>query len=131
MAVTFDNILYPLGELNRSMFPDDTLENVAGVWFDEASSKVETLADGDIKDAATLAWVYYRAYTAVSNNIAAKPTSSSYYGNERSETWGGDRISYYTQKAKSYLEQFNTYVTPTVTYEYVSYSTIAKRVSVW
>lgn len=132
MAVTFPQILYPLGELTRSMFPDDTLEDVAAIWFDDATEQTASITDSDLQDAAFKAWVYYRAYSVVANNIAMRPTSSSYFGSERSETWGADRIKFYERKAQENLDKFNTYAEPTVINDAViNYSAVATRTVTW
>ena len=130
MAVKAASIWHPEGELNQSMFPDEDVKSLAIAWFNDANSRVASLADGDTKDAAVKAWVYHRAYTTVANAIASRPTSSDYY-NQRQETWGADRIKYFSEKAKLYLDQYNMIMTPTVTSSAIGFSTYAKRQAVW
>ena len=131
MAVTFDFVLHPQGELMMSMFPDGDLDVNACVWFSEAETKTADMETGETQDAAIKAWVYYRAFTAIANSISIKPTSGSYYGSERSETWGADRVKFYNDKARYYLDQFNTFAQPVVTNQPVYYSTVATRLAVW
>ena len=130
MAVTFDDLVHPVGELNKSMFPDDDINVLSATWFDDAKSKTSSMSDGEQKDAAVRAWVYHRAFTTIAGSIASRPTSSDYY-NQRQETWGADRVKYFSDRAKFYLDQYNTIVKPTVTGSHIPYSAYATRLAVW
>lgn len=130
MTVQVSEIWHPIGELNQSMFADEDVKYLASIWFNDANLKTAAMADGETKDAAVKSWVYYRAFTTVANSIASRPTSSDYY-NQRQETWGADRIKFFNDRAKSYLEQYNSIMTPTITGAPVTFSTYATRQAVW
>lgn len=81
MAVTLTvaMLMQPTGELSEHYFPQgDASTQVLG-WLPEAKGIIE--ADSSITDAnhnrAAAAYVYYRAYDYIANQLAALPSSAS------------------------------------------------------
>lgn len=100
MALTAPDFIYPNGELMDVMFPGDDLELTVGVWLDEATAKT-TVED------AQMHWVYYRAYTAVANRIAATPSNQSTSQGAHSVTWSGDRVKTMQDKATYHRQEYD------------------------
>ena len=132
MALTSTAMQYPSGELTKSMFPDEAnLDDTIEIWIVDAQEKTSTITDVVVQDAAQRAWVYYRAYTAIANAIAMRPSNSSYYGSERQEAWGSDRVTHFSRLASERLAQFEYLIIPAIP-ESFSYSSNSAVVSaVW
>lgn len=105
MAVTPVDLISPVGELSRDMFPDleIDLEATVGVWILQAQEAATTY-DLTVVDQAVKAWVYSRAYRAVSRRLALEPDSASAEG--ISQTIGENRIRYFERLASQYEEEF-------------------------
>lgn len=98
ITLTVDSLMYPLGELSKTMFPDGDQASVVELWLDEAKTKCDT-------DDAARHWVYYRAYTAASLRVALLPTTDQRF--DVSTTWGKDRVDFFNKKANEHLAEFN------------------------
>jgi len=101
MAITLDtaDLIYPLGELQNSMFPDGDLEQAVSAWLLIAKSKTTD-------DQPALHFVYWRAYDAVANRLAAQFSNENYYGNvSRSISTG--QVNYYRDKAEAHMQEYN------------------------
>lgn len=83
MTVVANDLTQPLGELEKELFPGDTVESfndrLAG-YLDDAEAKVELYEIADDVDAATIAWVYYRAYRAVGQRLLAQERTATIDG---------------------------------------------------
>ena len=100
MALTIDDLVYPNGELQGSMFPDGDVDTVAVIWLAEAVAKTaDTVAQKH--------WVYYRAYTAIANRIASMPTSQSTNQGSHSVSWGSDRVTAFRQAASDNVSEYS------------------------
>lgn len=84
MSVTVADLTQPLGELERGLFPSDTTpelfaDRLAGYLADAELRIAEFEIDDDV-DAATKAWVYYRAYSAVATRLLAQERAATIEG---------------------------------------------------
>lgn len=107
VTLPIQDLKYPVGELQPSMFPDGDLDANLQLWLADAKLKVAGL-DADLQNAAAAAWVYHRAYTAVALRIGNTPTTDGSFG-DRSTTWSGDRVGFFQTKAKEWLATFTGY----------------------
>lgn len=78
MAVQPSDVQSPNGEIEDFMFPahdSNELDTRIQNWIDDATNKnvVSNLSTQAEKDAATIAWVYYQAYSAVDRRLKASP----------------------------------------------------------
>lgn len=84
-------ILAPVGELTQIMFPGESLDVLAGALI--------SAADGVTTDNATAKhWIYWRAYTAIANRLAATPNSEVYF-NDVARRFEKDRLDYFLDRA--------------------------------
>lgn len=98
------DFIHPIGELQPALFPNEELADLVDTWLAEAQGKTAALPAGCV-DEATGAWVYYRAYAAVANRIAATPTREAYFNNV--DRWqSADRVEYFRRKAEEYRQRF-------------------------
>lgn len=116
MALTADDFIYPVGQLQTAHFPGEHLDVLVEAWLTQAIAKVAGLSS-DIQDIAASHWVYYRAYDAIANRIAGLPNRTSFGGNsgggvESTVDWGQNRSDYWAKKAAAELEKFEYYVPP-------------------
>jgi len=87
VTITLDDLKYPGGEIQPRMFPDGDIDVVLTIWLLEASALT------DATDDIATHYIYWRAYSAVANRIAATPTSQSTSTGSHSTTWGQNRVS--------------------------------------
>ena len=99
MALTNSDVTYPTGDLQPSMFPDGDLSTSATAWIADA---VLQTTDED----AQKHWVYYRAYTAISNRIAATPSQENSFSNH-TVSWGADRVKAFNDLAGKHLAEYS------------------------
>ncbi|MCC6457275.1 MAG: hypothetical protein IT328_20140 [Caldilineaceae bacterium] len=116
MAVTSNDLIYPKGKLQSTMFRGENLATLADAWLDQAATKVVDVAEED-KDAAATHWVYYRAYSTIAERIGVNPSRTSFGGNsgggvESTEDWGQNRADYWEKKAAAELAEFERLLPP-------------------
>lgn len=100
MALSASDLIYPDGDLLQMMFPDGDINTAVGAWLIDAATR--TTAED-----AQRHWVYYRAYTAIANRIAATPNSDNGFNASRSISWGGDRIDAFRRLADKHLSEYS------------------------
>ena len=112
MAVTLTvaMLMQPTGELSEHYFPQgDAGTQVLG-WMQAAKSLVE--ADGYIgsaaHDRAAAAWVYYRAYDYIANQLAALPSSAREGQGAIEVSWSASQIVHYRNLARQKLAEFES-----------------------
>lgn len=98
MALAVNDLIYPSGDLLPSMFPDNDIVPAVTVWLHESVDRT-----GDLT--AQRSWIYYRAYTAVANRIAATPNNENSFGTH-STSWGSDRIQAFRDLAAANLAEY-------------------------
>ena len=95
MPVQLNDLIYPEGKLQRSMFPDDDIYENVSVWLQQASAAAAgTTPEGDY-DRAVEAYVYFRAYDTIASRIAAQPASQKTM--DSSTAWSSSQASYWRQ----------------------------------
>lgn len=99
MALIADNIKYPEGELQPSMFPSGDIDTNLYTWLTEATTKTSS-------EDAQRHWVYYRAYTAIAGRLAVTPSSQSSFG-DVSKSINSGQISHFAKLADQHLSEFN------------------------
>jgi hypothetical protein len=119
LALVAADLIYPKGRLQPVLFPKETLATIVEAWLSEAETKVADVDAAD-QDAAATHWVYYRAYSAIAERIAASPSRESFGGNsgggvESTVDWGQNRADYWEKKAADELAEFESILTPTTT----------------
>jgi hypothetical protein len=102
--VEIGDFIHPSGELLPALFPNENLTNLVTTWLAEAATKVATFPAGSV-DAATAAWVYYRAFSAVANRLAATPTREAYF-NDVDRWVSADRVEFFRGQAQQHLQTF-------------------------
>lgn len=89
MSVVIADLKQPKGHLENALFPSDAVNGVLdATLFDarltgylaDAVAKVAEYAIVDDVDAATIAWVYYRAYYTVGQRLLAQERAASVEG---------------------------------------------------
>lgn len=100
MALLASDLIYPDGDLLPMMFPDGDINTAVGAWLIDAATQTAS-------EPAQRHWVYYRAYTAIANRIAATPNSDNGFNASRSISWGGDRIEAFRKLADKHLAEYS------------------------
>lgn len=100
MAVTLvpDDVMYPKGELPRTLFPDGNIVDSVVTWLEEmiGNATVDGMADADSNQAARY-YIYYRAYAAAALRIALLPTTDQ--RPDVTTSWGQGRVDWLEKKA--------------------------------
>lgn len=112
MALDANDLIYPAGKLQESMFPGKDLASNLAVWVPMAEEKASAVGAANQDDAATH-YAYYLAYSAVADRIASQPTRESYAGpngTNSTRDWGQNRAEYWAGKAQEELDAFNAYL---------------------
>lgn len=114
VTVTNADFIHPIGELQATMFPKETLTDLLDTWITQATAKVAGVAAAE-QDAAVSFWIYYRAYSAIAKRIGASPSSTSFGGNssggvESTINWGQNKAEYWEKLAQKALDDFQYYV---------------------
>jgi hypothetical protein len=105
VALNPTDLIAPKGDIQPSFFPDgDMIENVTQ-WLNQA--RVKAARAGSFFDSATMAWVYYRAYTFVANRMASEPDQAGV--DEVSRTISIQRVKHFQQLAQKAMDEFNGY----------------------
>lgn len=104
MAITVNDLLHPVGEVQPQMFPDGDVIDSCVTWMEEAEDKVGTLS-GNRRDNAIKLWVYYRASEAIAARIASTPTEQRSF--ETRTSWSIKYAEYWKKRAVEYLSEFN------------------------
>lgn len=110
MAVTLnvDELQQPTGELSNSFFLQGDMDNLLTGWLLAATAKVEgdsRIASTDHNTAAA-AWVYYRAYDYIANQIRANPASAAEGQNAIAVSWQISQSRDWANKAAAKLAEF-------------------------
>ena len=111
MAVTItpDDLTVPAGELSNNYFPQGDLATHIMGWLGAATTKVE--ADSSIsaanQDNAAAAWVYYRAYDYIANQLAALPSEVSEGDGAIRVSYAVTQFRYYQGLAEKWLGKFD------------------------
>ena len=111
MAVTLvpEAVTQPIGELSNHFFPQGDLTTQVEGWIVAAQEKVE--ADTSIDEAdhnrAAAAWVYYRAYDYIANQLRSLPNSVSEGSGAISVAYTATQFRDYERKALAKLVEFN------------------------
>lgn len=100
MALMPNDLIYPDGDILPAMFPDGDIQLAVSAWLADAAART-------LVEQAQRHWVYYRAYTALSNRIAATPSSDSGFNASRTIAWSGDRVTAFEQKAARHLSEYS------------------------
>ena len=100
MALIANDVIYPDGDILPSMFPDGDIQNAVSAWLADAARRTA------VEDAQRH-WVYYRAYSTLSNRVAATPSSDSGFNASRTVSWSGDRVTAFEQKAAKHLAEYS------------------------
>jgi len=103
MAVSYVELIYPDGQLQVSMFPEEDLETLVTAWLSEGTEKASEI-DSGLRDEAVRDWVYYRAYSAIADRLAMTPDQASADGMSRSIS--SSRIEHFRDLARIHLDQF-------------------------
>lgn len=114
MALTNADFIFPVGELQASMFPGQVLTTLIDAWIAQAVTKVAGLSPL-VQDTAATHWVYFRAYSAIAKRIGVNPTRESFGGNsgggvQSTVDWGQNKSTYWEELAQKALDNFNSYV---------------------
>lgn len=118
MAVTLTKhmLMQPTGELSPHYFPQGDLLDLIVEWLPVAKAKVE--ADSSIADAdhnrAAAAYVYYRAYDYIANQLAALPSSATEGSDAISVSWSASQIVHFRNLAAQKLAEFQSVRTANV-----------------
>jgi len=107
MALLASDLIYPVGELTQIMFPGAVLDDLADTWIISAAALTTD-------DTAATHWIYWRAYTAVANRLAATPNSEVYF-NDVARRFEKDRLDFFLSQAaghKSAYEQLTGVTLP-------------------
>ncbi len=99
VTLTLDDLISPLGELQKGMFPAGNIEDLVYAWLDLAIASTSS-------NAAARHMVYYKAYTEVANRLASEYASSNTAG-EVSQTISGSQITHFRTKAEQNLSEYN------------------------
>ena len=94
MALLADDLISPLGEIQQSMFPSDTLTDGSTGVVDVLLTKAATLTDDEAKQEA---FVYWKAYRAVANRFASELINEVRNKVERSRS--DEQLKYWQAKA--------------------------------
>lgn len=110
MAVTLTTqmLLQPLGELSEYYFPQgDAVAQLDG-WLPVAIAKVEadSYIDSAEHDRAAAAYVYYRAYDYIANQLAALPSSASEGSGAIDVKYAAAQYAFFQAKAARKLAEF-------------------------
>lgn len=103
---TVAEFIHPAGELLPAFFPNEEIASLVHTWLTEAQGKTAALPAACVEP-ATAAWVYYRAYAAVANRIAATPTREAYF-NDVDRWHSADRVEYFRAKAEEHRARFES-----------------------
>lgn len=110
MAVTIetDDLVVPAGELSNHYFPQGDMATQLTGWLAAATDKVEadSSIDSDDHNEAAAAWIYYRAYTYIANQLAALPSQASEGDGAISVSYSASQIVHYRNLAAAHLAQF-------------------------
>lgn len=113
MALSPNDLIEPTGRLQTALFPGEDMLALVTAWLATAASKA-ALA-GSFIDAATEAYAYHLAYSHVADRLAAEPNSVSVDSAANiSKSVGQDRIAYFSNLARKYLDEYDGYfsITP-------------------
>jgi len=110
-ALTYADILDPVGKVLPSMFPSDTtaaLQDRLTGWLTEAYAKPEVVAitDDAVKNDAARAWVYYRAFDSVANRMMLTASKVS-LTDQGSQEFTNQQLAYFVSLRNSAFEDFS------------------------
>lgn len=115
MAVAWGDLVVPTGELDPAWFPNDSDGGEARIegYITVALLKSVSITDPDEQDAATTAYAYHLAYTAIWLALSAGGSSSAIVNEE---SWGisADLVANFKLRADEKLAEFEELVPPTV-----------------
>lgn len=103
MAITADKVIAPIGEIDRLiMFPDEGTEAFGTrivAYVDDANQRAPD------NDEAALAWVYYRAFSAVATRMLTQPASAE-LAEGGSYNYMMTQLSHVQNRAEYWRQQF-------------------------
>jgi len=110
MAVVTSDLKIPSGELRGEWFPNGTLDTYIAQWLIDVEQYVDEITDAVTRDAASIAWIYWKAYGDIASRMAATPEAEEYY-REIQRQYGGHQLSYFRQKSTENYDKFRRLTT--------------------
>lgn len=102
------DLIYPLGELQPVMFPNEDLVALVDVWFAQGKTRADTLTDPTqaVYDRVVALVVYTQAYQAVCDRVSLYPKAESYF-NDVSREWAATTTAYFQERLRRYQHQLS------------------------
>ena len=133
MAVTVSDVTSPVGELDAALlFPHEdeaALTTRITAYIAQGVTEAADVASAD-QDAAVTQWVYYRAYDAVWQRLAAQPISLT-LSDQGSKTFGAAQADRFRALADAKRAAFDAYLAPTQLTEPTAVSRARPIQTVW
>lgn len=112
MALTYADLMYPLGPVTAELFPEKALNVIQAdvtAFLTEAYAKdlVIGLTDDAKKDKSARAWALYRTFDSAAIRMTAEPLQVNNGAESGSHGYSMDQIQAMEERAQKYLDEFN------------------------
>jgi hypothetical protein len=108
-----DQLIQPFGLLASDLFsnddPDGSTVSRVRVWLPLGYAKASAISDTATKDKAAASYVYFRAFKAKADQLAAMEAESR-SASGTSSKWTKEQIAYFQSEAAKYKAQFDAYL---------------------
>jgi hypothetical protein len=105
VALTAESFQQPAGRLQAAWYPSDNLSTLLTAWLDEATANTVDVTAED-QEAAREAWVYYRAFQKLADDLLIEPASQT--AGVRTSQFSDAQLSRWAGQASTYLSTYQS-----------------------